>query len=418
MRRMSFASAWVKQFILHKKCIVKIADKYLEKRNEVDKQRQFEVRIKFVMYKIRMKELRSGPTLDERIRRNIMCGITFAAMTLRKNANMLFPTYEPPQNRVTLFFKEDTKQLNKLRNPMNQTVEERAKDILKSMLTNAYCDKIFKKKMIDTIESIKIFQKRWKALQFLRSIQKRIVAEVWDKEIQVIQKYCFKFKKNKKVKQFLPRLLKISPEIKDKILSNYMELRRCRHCVVFAKWRLNQLNYKISKPSKKSKNQPPCIEVGDEIEYLLDLKKFRARKALKIRNITFKGIDPEILDVSLAEANRPSPTSKNLPKADPQNRKDMNKIKKNGKMNPNPESNAVQEDERYIPLGKIDPATLMSDKPPVYTYKPNRQTMHMLIKKAASIDDIFELFCENIDGYKRMDTEKHDSDGEEDIDDY
>mmetsp|Transcript_2539 Transcript_2539/g.2387 ORF Transcript_2539/g.2387 Transcript_2539/m.2387 type:complete len:97 (-) Transcript_2539:19-309(-) len=96
----------------------------------------------------------------------------------------------------------------------------------------------------------------------------------------------------------------------------------------------------------------------------------------------------------------------------------MNKIKKNGKMNPNPESNAVQEDERYIPLGKIDPATLMSDKPPVYTYKPNRQTMHMLIKKAASIDDIFELFCENIDGYKRMDTEKHDSDGEEDIDDY
>jgi len=150
-------------------------------------------------------------------------------------------------------FKEDTKQLNKLRKPMNQTVEERAKDILKSMLTNAYCDKIFKKKMIDTIESIKIFQKRWKALQFLRSIQKRIVAEVWDKEIQVIQKYCFKFKKNKKVKQFLPRLLKISPEIKDKILSNYMELRRCRHCVVFAKWRLNQLNYKISKPNKKSK---------------------------------------------------------------------------------------------------------------------------------------------------------------------
>jgi len=72
MRRMSFASAWVKQFILHKKCIVKIADKYLEKRNEVDKQRQFEVRIKFVMYKIRMKELRSGPTLDERIRRDIM----------------------------------------------------------------------------------------------------------------------------------------------------------------------------------------------------------------------------------------------------------------------------------------------------------------------------------------------------------
>ena len=43
-------------------------------------------------------------------------------------------------------------------------------------------------------------------------------------------------------------------------------------------------------------------------------------------------------------------------------------------------------------MGKIDESIIYSDKPPVYTYKPNRETMHMLIKRAADVQDVYELF--------------------------
>lgn len=54
---------------------------------------------------------------------------------------------------------------------------------------------------------------------------------MWDKEMGVIEQYCLKHKsnKNKKTKQLYQKVVSIDKEIKDKILSNYMELRRCIH---------------------------------------------------------------------------------------------------------------------------------------------------------------------------------------------
>jgi len=48
--------------------------------------------------------------------------------------------------------------------------------------------------------------------------------------------------------------------------------------------------------------------------------------------------------------------------------------------------------DQYVPLGKIDESIINSHRAPVYTYKPNRVTMHMLIKRAANVNDTFELF--------------------------
>ena len=61
-------------------------------------------------------------------------------------------------------------------------------------------------------------------------------------------------------------------------------------------WRLNKLNYKAT--GKKPKKKLP-IEVDNEINYLLELYKFRGTKAKKIRRNTFKGIDPEIMDSAI-----------------------------------------------------------------------------------------------------------------------
>lgn len=97
-----------------------------------------------------------------------------------------------------------------------------------------------------------------------------------------MHKYCYKHK-NKKIKKLSQKLLVINEVFKDKILNNYMELCRSRHCVMFAKWRLNQLNYK--KPptgNKKKKSNNIKIELDGEISYLLELFRFRANKAAKI----------------------------------------------------------------------------------------------------------------------------------------
>jgi len=63
-----------------------------------------------------------------------------------------------------------------------------------------------------------------------------------------------------------------------------------------------------------------------------------------------------------------------------------------------------KEDNIWIPIPKIDDDMITDDKAPSYTFKPNRQTMHMLIKRAVEVDFLEELFCETIDGYKRMKT--------------
>lgn len=65
---------------------------------------------------------------------------------------------------------------------------------------------------------------------------------------------------------------------------------------------------------------------------------------------------------------------------------------------------AYKDDELYIPLEKIDENVVYQDQAPVYTFKPNRETMHMLIKRAVNVTDVYELFCESVDGFKRMST--------------
>ena len=49
---------------------------------------------------------------------------------------------------------------------------------------------------------------------------------MWDKEVKVIEEYCHKYKSSKKIKVLYHKILNIDEDIRDKVLSNYMELRR------------------------------------------------------------------------------------------------------------------------------------------------------------------------------------------------
>lgn len=78
------------------------------------------------------------------------------------------------------------------------------------------------------------------------------------------------------------------------------------------------------------------------------------------------------------------------------------KNKKGGKGPSSAEFVPYKEGDIYVPIPKIDEAMIHSDKAPSYTFKPNRMTMHMLIKRAVDVSFVEELFCETVDGYKRM----------------
>lgn len=78
-------------------------------------------------------------------------------------------------------------------------------------------------------EYIVIIQDRWRDIKARRLLQKHVVEYMWDKEIKVIEEYCQKYKSSKKIKILYHKVTNIDDEIKDKILSNYMELRRCIH---------------------------------------------------------------------------------------------------------------------------------------------------------------------------------------------
>jgi hypothetical protein len=109
--------------------------------------------------------------------------------------------------------------------------------------------------------------------------------------------------KNKKIKSFYNRMIKIPPEIKDLILSNYMELSRCRHCIIFAKWRIGQIDYDSA--PKEGEQIDLDVSLSDnnaidmEIDYLVKLHKFRAQKAQKIRSNLFLKVEPGILDLEV-----------------------------------------------------------------------------------------------------------------------
>lgn len=136
---------------------------------------------------------------------------------------------------------------------------------------------------------------------------------MWEEEIKVVQQYCLKHKaKNKKIRSFFNKLLVIDRAVKEKILSNYMELSRCRHCIMFSRWRLNQLNSEnpdrvgntegriFLEESSKSANE----KIDDEIDYLMNLHKFRAQKAQKIRRSLFKDVEPGVLDLEVTNTDK------------------------------------------------------------------------------------------------------------------
>jgi len=82
--------------------------------------------------------------------------------------------------------------------------------------------------MVKTFELIVVIQDRWRVISERRSLQKKVVEYMWNKEIEVIEQYCQKHKssKNKKIKVLYHKIMTIEEEVRDKILSNYMEMRR------------------------------------------------------------------------------------------------------------------------------------------------------------------------------------------------
>lgn len=117
-----------------------------------------------------------------------------------------------------------------------------------------------------------------------------------------MQQYCLKLKaKNKKLRTFFNKLITIDKTVKEKVLSNYMELSRCRHCIVFAKWRLKQIDVEAA-PKEDNKmyfeeSRSGNEEMDNEVDYLVTLHKFRAQKAQKIRRSLFKDVEPGLLDL-------------------------------------------------------------------------------------------------------------------------
>ena len=65
-----------------------------------------------------------------------------------------------------------------------------------------------------------------------------------------------------------------------------------------------------------------------------------------------------------------------------------------------------KEGDYNSPFEKLDEQVVNKNKGLVYTFKPSRETMHMLIKRATNVADAYELFCESVDGFKRMQTIK------------
>ena len=53
------------------------------------------IRMKLVVYKLTNLQFNFGPTIDDRLRRNLVHGITFMAQTLKINCNMVWPKPEP-----------------------------------------------------------------------------------------------------------------------------------------------------------------------------------------------------------------------------------------------------------------------------------------------------------------------------------
>ena len=141
-----------------------------------------------------------------------------------------------------------------------------------------------------------------------------------------------------------------------------------------------------------------------EDDYLHVLLKFKSKKARLIKMDLFKNIEPGILEVNPEKEEK----VKNVKVV----KKKQEVFKKRRQERGSVVSDVLfnRGSDFYVPIEKIEESVLVSEKGPTHTFKPNRETMHMMIKKAISVKHIETLFCENFDGYKRLDVEKIDED--------
>jgi len=202
---------------------------------------------------------------------------------------------------------------------LNEIAIEKSKNILKQVAIDISAANIFKEKIIQTNNTIMVIQRRWRDIRLIRSFQQEIVQVMWDKEYNIVEQYWLKMKsKSKKVRLFYNKLLATSEKIKKKILTNYMEMTRWRHCIIFARWRLYQLkNYlpfnnsgsdlKLEDPDafkgkiyiNESKSIDEVESFENEVDYLVNLEKFRNEKMLRIRRSLFKDVETGILDLEV-----------------------------------------------------------------------------------------------------------------------
>jgi len=142
-----------------------------------------------------------------------------------------------------------------------------------------------------------------------------------------------------------------------------------------------------------------------EDDYLQILLKFKNTKANQIKRDLFKNVEPGILEIDI---NTPIIKEKieKTQRGSIKKKQEQPKPKKQEKSSIGTENLFNKGNRFYVPLDKTDESVFTSDRVPTYNFKPNRETMHMMIKKAAMVKSIHELFCEEYDGYKKLSKEK------------
>ena len=114
-------------------------------------------------------------------------------------------------------------------------------------------------------------------------------------------------------------------------------------------------------------------------------------KAANLKFDMFKGVEPGILDIEIAANEKIEPESKVKAKEkEKENAKLKNKrdlFKKNKAVRGSIVSEVLfnKGTDFYVPLDKIDEGIFVSNETPKFTFLPNRETMHMMIKKATLI---------------------------------
>jgi DNA-binding ferritin-like protein len=126
---------------------------YSEKRNQVDKQRRILLKVKGVIRMLQKFRRKQGPDLDTRATRIIGFSFMLGVQTIK------------------------------------QTLEIKARSVLKKLAEDAKSMEEMKSRVVQTVDTIRVIQKRWKDIRLIRSFQQEIVKNMWDKEIEVVENY-------------------------------------------------------------------------------------------------------------------------------------------------------------------------------------------------------------------------------------